>query len=147
MGSTYVTRGLEEPFNYQAEATAGWADHGNVFALDVSGEAIPITAVDDVPEAVLVDRTVDPTTKETLVGQPITGMRHGIVPVRSQAVTWAAGEVAYLHTDGSVTNLDAGSASVLGRYVPPDGETGETVGTAGDKVQVDLDSGGSTLHA
>lgn len=41
----------------------------------------------------------------------------GVLYLQSQAVTWVQGSTAYAHSDGTITNVDAGSATVIGVYV------------------------------
>lgn len=61
----------------------------------------------------------------------------GVLYIQSQAVTWAVGETAYAHTDGTITNVDGGSATVIGVYVGQGGAA-----TAGDKVPINTNNAG-----
>tara|TARA_R100001510_G_C7649396_1_gene206812 strand:- start:955 stop:1359 length:405 start_codon:yes stop_codon:yes gene_type:complete len=61
----------------------------------------------------------------------------GVLYIQSQAVTWVQGSTCYAHTDGTITNVDGGSATVIGVYVGQ----GETA-TAGALVAVNTNNAG-----
>jgi len=61
----------------------------------------------------------------------------GVLYIQSQAVTWAVGQTAYAHTNGRITNVDGGSATVIGVYVGQGGAA-----TAGDKVPINTNNAG-----
>lgn len=139
MVTTFGSRGLEEPIRRYALNAVGFDDGGYVLKLTTE-DGIPkvekTSGITDDIYGVLVDATFHQDTTTVATGRLVDVMKHGIVPVKSEAVTWVHGTPAYLGaTDGYCTNVDGGSASILGEYVGQ----GETV-AAGDKVEIDLDS-------
>lgn len=140
---TLGTRQLEEPFSIRAEASTGFDDGGYVVKISGSGATVSKTdGITDTPFGVVMDDTKDATTLEVQNGKLVSVQRHGIVPVKSAAVTWRRGDTAYLHTtDGYVTNVDGGSAKKIGLYVGQD----NVAAAAGDKVEIDLDASVSDL--
>lgn len=135
----YGVRRLEETVPRRALDAVGFDDGGYVVKLTAEDSQQKVEKVDGLTDAIYgvnVDDTKDATTDQVENGRLVDVFRHGIVPVRSEAVTWDHGDTAFIHTNGHVTNVDGGSASVLGTYV---GEDQNTV-AQGDKVTIDLDS-------
>lgn len=140
MVTTFGTRGLEEPIRRYALNAVGFDDGGYALKL-VTEDGIPkvqkTTAITDDFYGALVDATFVADSTTVATGRLVDVMKHGIVPMKSEAVTWVHGTVAYLAaTDGYITNVDGGTATLVGEYVGSDGLTVE----AGDKVEIDLDS-------
>lgn len=126
------------PVNGNMKAATSCSGAGLLLKVDGTNTVNVVSAVGNTPLGVSFSHS-----HKDKDGNLVTGGRvsfhpsGGVLYIQSQAVTWTQGATAYAHTDGTITNVDGGSATVIGVYVGQ----GETA-TAGDLVAINTNNAG-----